>query len=334
MGLSHMSTATPPAPPLMPPDEQFWEKYSPHYEFPLSSIGSIALHVAGLMIFLGALYMLSKMTIKDTTPVPMREMMVMGEGDGSANSPGGSGGGNDESKNENNTPMNERNDPLPPVPEHQLEETKIDLAQFLPKVPTTDDGLDPKNLPSVKKFAGLPPDLRKKFLEGGKGPGGNKGTETGNAPGTGDASSSGSRAVRWELTFSTQNSRDYLRQLAAMKATLIIPQPPDFTKFFAYRNIDQPRPQGVPFDYDSLNGLSFVDDSPESAARIADEMGLNFKPRQFIAIYPKEVEEELAAKERKYRGRREDQIFSTRFKVLIRDGMFSVEVVDQVPIRR
>ena len=54
-----MSTAEPPPvpknqprPPLIPPDEEFWEKYSPHYEFPLSTVGSIALHIAGLVLFL------------------------------------------------------------------------------------------------------------------------------------------------------------------------------------------------------------------------------------------------------------------------------------------
>src|SRR5690348_10778772 len=30
---------------LTPPDEKFWQHYSPHHEFPLSSIGSFVIHL-------------------------------------------------------------------------------------------------------------------------------------------------------------------------------------------------------------------------------------------------------------------------------------------------
>lgn len=38
--------------PLVPPDERFWQRYSPHGELPLSGAGSLALHllVFGLML--------------------------------------------------------------------------------------------------------------------------------------------------------------------------------------------------------------------------------------------------------------------------------------------
>src|SRR5262249_18061336 len=45
---------------LVPPDEQFWQRYSPHGEAPLSFAGSVALHalaVGGLVLF--ALYLAS-----------------------------------------------------------------------------------------------------------------------------------------------------------------------------------------------------------------------------------------------------------------------------------
>jgi hypothetical protein len=42
-----------------PPDEGFWKKYSPHYEFPLANIASIAVHVVvvvGISLMIGNLW--------------------------------------------------------------------------------------------------------------------------------------------------------------------------------------------------------------------------------------------------------------------------------------
>lgn len=333
-------TLTPPpvAPPLAPPDEEFWEKYSPHFEFPLSSIGSIALHVAGLMIFLGALFMLSKMTLPGTEPVPMREMMVLGdgaEGEGSE----GSGGGN---PMEDVKPFERPMDPERLIPEKVLEDVRTEIKDFVPNIPQDADAPKIEDLPAFKKFAQLNEDLRKKVMQGnngnkGMGPEPGKGSteQTGaGVGGKGDATSSKNRAVRWELMFKTESGLDYVKQLGAMKATLVIPQPPDFQRSLAYKNIDQPRPQGEAFDINNIPGLYFVDDSADSASKVAKTLGLNFDPPLFVAFFPKEVEEELAAKERNYRGRKEDQIFSTKFKILIRDGKYTVQVMDQIPVKR
>ncbi len=327
-----------PAPPMAPPDEEFWEKYSPHFEFPLSSIGSIALHVAGLMIFLGALYMLSKMTLTDTGPVPMREMMLASDGDGSEDGKSGDGGG---TPLDNTTPFERPTDPMRNVPDAVIQEVLTDIKQYVPNIPQDADAPRPEDLPNIKKILDNE-DLRKKLLPGnngnkGKGPG--DGSSTTEQPGAGtggngDATSSKNRAVRWELLFKTESGKDYVTQLAAMKATLVIPQPPDFKKSLAYKNLDQPRPAGEPFDIKDIPGLYFVDDSKDSATKVAGTLGLNFEPPLFVAFFPKDVEEELAAKERNYRGRKEDQIFSTKFKILIRDGKYTIQVMDQIPVKR
>ena len=325
-------------PPMAPPDEQFWEKYSPHFEFPLSSIGSIALHVAGLMIFLGALYMLSKMSLTDTAPVPMREMMVASDGDGGDGGAPGEGGGKQDEKN---TPFDVPMDPKRDIPDPKLQELLTDLKDFVPNIPQDNDAPKLEDLPNLKKFKDLNAELREKLLQGdngkkGKGPG--DGASTTEQPGAGtggdkDASSSKRRAVRWELLFKTENGSDYVNQLAAMKGTLVIPQPPDFQKSLAYK-LGPARPAGEPFDINNVPGLYFVDDSRDSAAKVAATLGLNFEPPLFVAFFPKDIEEELAAKERAWRGRKEDQIFSTKFKVLVRDGKFTITVVDQIPVKR
>src|SRR5437773_917175 len=51
-----MSTSTPvPAdrPPLVPPEEQFWQRYSAHNEAPLSGVSSTVLHALILLLILG-----------------------------------------------------------------------------------------------------------------------------------------------------------------------------------------------------------------------------------------------------------------------------------------
>jgi hypothetical protein len=335
-----MSTAAPPpthqpAPgPLAPPDERFWERYSPHYEFPLSSIGSIAMHIGALAIFLGLLWLLARMTISDKTAVPMRAMTVVGEGDGPDGK--GTGGG---TPMENTDPFKLPMDPMKPVPEVDLARIK-DVAPYFPKLPSPDDSLRPENLPTAQAINKLNDDLRKALLDGmsgrkGKGPG--DGTGSSGVPGagssnTGDATSSSNRAVRWELIFKTENGRDYLNQLAAMKATLVIPNPPDFKSSKEYTDLSSA--VGRAFTMDEKPGLYFVDDDGGSAGKLARALGLDFGPPYFIAFFPKDIEEELASKERAYRGRKENEIFSTKFKILIRDGRPSITVVDQVPVKR
>ena len=70
---------------------------SPHYEFPLSSIGSVAMHIGMLAVFVGLLYLLSKFTISDNVAPPVRVMSLVGDGDG----PEGAGtGGGDRPEND------------------------------------------------------------------------------------------------------------------------------------------------------------------------------------------------------------------------------------------
>ncbi len=322
---------------VAPPDDEFWEKYSPHYEFPLSSVGAIAAHVVAALIFSGSLWLLSGIDISDTNPVPMIGITVDGDGSGEN---GAGGGGGEPMPKEDINPLERPMDPSRPIPEADLAKIK-ELDQWIPKVPSTDDGLRPQDLDTIQKINKLNDDLRKALLDGmsrkkGKGPGdgaGNSGVEGKGSNATGDPSSSGNRAVRWELNFRTNDARDYLNQLAAMKATLVIPQPTDWKTNKAYRNLLS-NPSGEIFEMKDMPGLYFVDDSSDSAGRIGEVLKLSFSPPFFIAFFPKEIEEKLAKEERAYRGRKESEIFSTKFKILIRNGEPAITVVDQIPVKR
>lgn len=329
-----MAASSPPPAPLAPPDEQFWEKYNPHFELPLSGVGAIAVHVAIISTLSGLLWLSYRSTISDKTPVPMRTAMLM---EGSRADGAGQGGG-DSSPTEN---IERQELPSRDVPQATLEEVREKIKEFSPVIPPA-EGLRPEDLPTAKRLAEINDELRKKLFEGmngkkGKGPGdgsGESGVEGPGASNKGDATSSSNRAVRWELIFDTQSGEDYVRQLAAMKATLVVPQPADWQTNKAYRNLTIGKAVGEDFDIGKLPGLFFIDDAADSAKRVAQALGLGFAPPKFIAFFPKDVEEDLAAKERAYRGRKESEIFSTKFKIVMKDGKPTPVVIDQVPVRR
>jgi hypothetical protein len=150
--------------------------------------------------------------------------------------------------------------------------------------------------------------------------------------GPGDASTSGNRSVRWTILFRTQSGKDYLEQLNEFKAKIVIPEPPNWKTNILFEDILNPK--GKPLSNQDLPKMYFVDEDKVSAAKVAGALGLEFEPPHFIAFFPKEVEEMLAAKERAYRGRREDQIYSTTFRVLQQNGKYVITVTDQIANRK
>jgi hypothetical protein len=321
----------------LPPEEKFWERYSPHYEFPLSSVGAVAIHVAVILGAIGLLYLLAQSHLSDKTPVPIREFSISddsGDGPGSA----GSGGGGPK---ENVDPTTQPMDPNRAVPERNLETVVKEVKDFVPVIPDAVDAPRVEDLPALKKLEKLNEDLRKALLEG---KGGNKGAGTGDGSGktgqvgkgsggTGDPTSSQSRGIRWQLNFRTSDGRDYLMQLAAMKATVAVPEPSDWKELRAFNQLDG-KGKGVPFNRRDLPSLHFIDDQADSAGKVARALGLDYSPPFFVAFFTKEVEEELAEKERRFKGRKEGEIYSTEFNVIVRDGKYTVVVSHQEAVRR
>src|SRR5436309_3549228 len=92
-----MSTA-PAAPPpganphrqLVPPEEKFWKRYSPHNEAPLSGVSSFAIHVLAIPLLLLVALVVSKVNDEDEKrPLPVDVVRVNFSGGGG--SPGGRG---------------------------------------------------------------------------------------------------------------------------------------------------------------------------------------------------------------------------------------------------
>src|SRR5439155_18569824 len=75
---------------LLPREERFWQRYSPHHEAPLSGVGSFVLHglVVGIL-FLGYLLVTQRREAESNRPVTMDVVQLEGGGSGFE---GGGGG--------------------------------------------------------------------------------------------------------------------------------------------------------------------------------------------------------------------------------------------------
>src|SRR5690349_17229204 len=73
--------ATPSLPVL--PEERFWKRYSPHHEFPLSAVGSFALHFVGGGGLIVAALLLGAYVNAKRSPVPLQVAAIAGDPGGS-----------------------------------------------------------------------------------------------------------------------------------------------------------------------------------------------------------------------------------------------------------
>jgi len=207
----------------------------------------------------------------------------------------------------------------PDVPLDQLPPVVIDANQF-------------KELDAQRK---LDDKARREGLAAGHGKGGvgrDGGKDSGRDKGTGDGDGTGGqlsqrqkRALRWEMRFNTHDGDDYLRQLAAFGAFVGIPE--GNGKYRIYRELLKKPCKG---EIEDLGERMFWEDKKESSVRdLARAMGLKKTPPHIRVFFPKQFEDELSAKEQRYRGKREDDIIETIFDVKKRGGKYTAEVVDQ-----
>jgi len=196
---------------------------------------------------------------------------------------------------------------------------------------------------SARTFAELDKDLRDKLRDGlnssagksgpgaggGEGPGTGVGTGVGTKPGTGQIlTEREKRMLRWSMKFNTRDGGDYLRQLQGLGAILAVQIGPN-----DFKVVDLSK---APFrledrDLSTIKRIWWFDDNPASVQSLMAAMGLRVRAMRVAAFIPPELEEDLAQKEKAYKGLEPDQIYETKFEVVNAGGRYDVRVMGQTP---
>lgn len=336
--------------PPIPPDEKFWQHYSPHHEAPLSGIGSFALHflIGGFLLLAAYLGWLGLGGHRGATPVDVVRLDLGGGGGdphGKGDGPGDGALGQEvaEASNADQT-LKPLDNTKPPRPD--LKDPAIAAQQLSPEVAANDD---------IKRFikdgnenlaalAQLNRDIQNKLRDGlkpagegggGSGSGGGTGSGTGTGEGTGRGEGKGNltqrekRMLRWVMQFDTRSGADYLRQLQGLGAILAIPKDRNGNDYWVIRDLSSRPPRLENEDLSKIQRIYWIDDKPHSVMSIARALGLSEVPSHFVAFMPQELEDKLFQEELNYRGRKEDEIYSTQFRVERINGKYVPVVVSQ-----
>lgn len=326
----------PPVPPQLP-EPEFWEKYNDRLEFPLSTVGAVFLHVlVAVLLFLVMSYLVNRGA--DKTPVPITFIDVGGddlEGQGSE------GSGGDEIVGISGSPLDGTFDAQPT-------NTNTPTPQANPYTPPDPKGLSSNPQPSAFEKTG--PAIQSQQTGGKQGTGnqGGVGGEGRKGSGPGGSGNDATRArqkwARWVLSFSTfdDDGRDYLNQLGVFGATLVVPRPGD-NEYLVYDDIvhntnvktmkkaDAERAYSTHLWFSEEPG-KYTDAGRRATSqrRITDvvrALKLDFTPEKFMAVFPKELEGALDAKEDAFLQRlRAETRYAT---IVVEDVQATVFAVDR-----
>jgi len=182
---------------------------------------------------------------------------------------------------------------------------------------------------AIQKLESVSKDAGYKTVVGLRGKGG-MGTSKGGGKDKGDGPDSGNgragtlapsqpRALRWTLLFDTRSGSDYADQLQALGAILAIPgqkEPPEYTLI---EDLKKRPVRAEAKDLAQIKRIYWIDRQPESVTGLVRALGLQPVPSHIVAFFPAQLEEKLLQLELKYRGKREEEIHETRFRI-VRSG--------------
>jgi hypothetical protein len=332
-----MATATTNAKPTarakpVPPDERFWKRYSPHHEFPLSSVSSIALHI----LLLGLLALGARLAylwgMGATAPQVLSEGVNVKIGGG-----GGPKGGKVPGPGQNQNLPGERTEEKKDTTEKEPETVKLDPSQIA-SIPREiqEDPVAKRYIARGNKNVSVLRDmnteagqmLRRGVKEesgmGKDGPGRDGGKDGGKDKGMGDASGPGTsaklnerekRMLRWVMSFNTRGGgpTEYFKQLSSLGAVIAIPDGKGYK--IVYYPPGAPKVKSV----EELNRIYWKDYDRNSVGQMMRSLGIRAMPDHFVAFMPQELEEHLFKMEldqARSRGKTIDDVDETRFEVL------------------
>lgn len=315
-----------------PPEEQFWERYSPHNEAPLSGVSSTVIHLLIIGLIVLVVWVQSFLKLDEVhKSLPVEPIRYDGGGGGGAKGGGAPGDGNgigQEFPGDGDiSPEDVNHQNKAPAPEHQ-KLAPAEASKTVEVFGKEGEALAQRPTTGSRAITDLGQGAREKLRrnvgggKGGSGSGGGRdtGRDKGEGGGTGDGkglTDREKRQLRWAMTFNTRNGTDYLNQLKSLKAVIAIPIDENAG---TYRLIeDLGNPQNAPQkDVSGLDRIFWIDDKPESVAAIFQVLG-HPKQRFFVAFFPQDLEKrmerlELAFTEQKYRHRDVNKIHETKFE--------------------
>jgi hypothetical protein len=330
---------------LVPPDERFWKRYSPHHEFPLSSVGSFTLHalILGLLILasLTGLFQMMGLTKGDPPPI---EAVTIGPGGGGGD-PRGAGKGPGGKPVENVTPDPEPG-PSTDVSLTSVPRVKVDPVEFpfVAQDPIGKRLIEKGNL-ALAANTKIQREARDRLMrglagqghggpgqDGGKDRGKDKGVGPGDGPGQKPLTARQKRVLRWVMTFDPRDGNEYVRQLDALGAIIGVPAGND--QYRIIRNLKKRPATGEIENLDKIQLIWWVDDKDYSVRSLCATLQIQPIPSHLLAFFPQKVEEDLLKMELNYRGMSEDDIQETRFLVYRSGNSYKIRVVEQIPLRR
>lgn len=140
----------------------------------------------------------------------------------------------------------------------------------------------------------------------------------------------GRRHLRWELFFGNLEAKEYLDQAAGLGMFLVVID--NKGDLYLLKDLKERPARPVKIDDGQIKEMKrnwFMDDHGESCKSISAELRLRFVPFAMMFFYPVEFEGLLLKKELDFKGRKEEQIKRTKFKVSVKDGKPVVEVTEQ-----
>jgi hypothetical protein len=328
----------------LPPEEKFWKRYSPQHEFPISSVTSICLYALAFLLC----WVVISYAVKsndDNKSLPVENIAIAGGGGSLAGEGAVSPGDLPPKQGKEAVEERKPEATAPAVPDEKLTERQPDPLD-LPELQVADARIidDPALKEAVDRLGKLDKEARKQLFQGvsspgpskglgGSGEGGGKGK--GKGKGEGDLEGDGKgklnvrqkRVLRWVMLFNTLDGNDYLRQLNGLGAILAIPDPQG--GYMVIRNLTKLPATGQREELADIKRIFWIDDKRQSVESLSRALRLPFAPPHIVAFFPEKLEKELLDKELKYRGRKEDDIRETQFRVERRGGVYEPRVESQ-----
>ena len=350
-----MSTAThEKKEPLLPPDESFWQRYSPHHEFPLAAMTSFFIHglVFGVMGLgaLGILWYLFQDAGESRKPPSMDVVQISGGGDGFEGLGGEAGlPGTADAKTEAVPDAPAKVEAVPETAADLKDAPRVefDIPEVGPIEPKTDlDSL----LSNLEKDAAIqakketPVKKSMKVVSSGTGNQGTGGMSgAGGGPGKGIRGSGlgvggpgGRKATKaevyaWRWHFELYGGgKEHVDKYIAMGVTVAL-RHPNGSLFF----IQDLRRRPVELQLGNLDkykdAVKWQNVSPVSLLNLAKELGLRFEPVQAIMLLPVDREQRMADEELRFArklGIPVSEIEKTVFDFQLRGGQFEPVVLN------